>query len=231
MHMHPRHPVLDAIADFSDELRTLEAESTELRRLSPAVVKKFREIGVMRIVQPACYGGFEADPRVFNEAVYAISRASSSAGWVTGVVGVHSWNIGLFDDATQREVLGEDPDTWISSSYGPAGKAERDPGGHVLSGRWSFSSGSDYPAGQQWARVGIGQLDPVETGRPHQSVGPHPVPDRSGRAADGGAHREGCHLRSAICGRRGVRGFRPGRPSPSRPPYEPRPRRGNVGSR
>jgi len=151
MHMYPRHPVLDAIADFSDELRTLEAESTELRRLSPAVVKKFREIGVMRIIQPARYGGFEADPRVFNEAMYAISRASSSAGWVTGVVGVHSWNIGLFDDATQREVLGEDPDTWISSSYGPAGKAERVPGGHVLTGRWSFSSGSDYC---DWVFVG-----------------------------------------------------------------------------
>ncbi|GAA1267729.1 flavin-dependent monooxygenase [Pseudonocardia aurantiaca] len=149
--MYPTHPVLDAIADCSDELRRLEAESAELRRLAPELVKKFREIGVMRIVQPKRYGGFEADPRVFNEAMYAISRASSSAGWVTGVVGVHSWHIGLFDDKAQREVFGEDPDTWVSSSYGPSGTARRVTGGHVLSGRWSFSSGSDYC---DWVFVG-----------------------------------------------------------------------------
>ncbi|MEU0486275.1 flavin-dependent monooxygenase [Streptosporangium sp. NPDC006013] len=149
--MYPTHPVLDAIADFSDELRRLETESSELRRLSPGVVKKFREIGVMRIIQPARHGGYEADPRVFNEAMYAISRASGSAGWVTGVVGVHSWHIGLFPDKAQKEVFGADPDTWISSSYGPAGTAKQVPGGHVLTGRWSFSSGSDYC---DWVFVG-----------------------------------------------------------------------------
>jgi len=150
-HVYPTHPVLDALADIHDELCRLEAESCELRRLAPDIVKRFRDIGVMRLLQPSRYGGYEADPRVFNEAMYAISRASSCAGWVTGVVGVHSWHIGLFEDRTQAEVLGDNPDTWISSSYGPAGQATRVPGGHVLSGRWSFSSGSDYC---DWVFVG-----------------------------------------------------------------------------
>jgi 3-hydroxy-9,10-secoandrosta-1,3,5(10)-triene-9,17-dione monooxygenase len=157
-----RHPVLDAILDHGDELRRLEAESTELRRLAPDVVKWFREVGVMRLIQPKRYGGFEADPRVFNEAMYAISRQSPSAGWVTGVVGVHSWNIGLFDDRAQAEVLGEDPNTWISSSYGPAGKAKPVTGGHELSGRWSFSSGSDYC---DWVFVG-GMVEGADGGPP-----------------------------------------------------------------
>jgi len=160
--MYPTHPVLDELADYSAELRRLEADSAELRRLSPEVVKRFREIGVMRIIQPARYGGYEADPQVFNEAMHLISKASSSAGWVTGVVGVHSWHIGLFDDRAQREVFGEDPDTWISSSYGPAGTARRVKGGHVLSGRWSFSSGSDYC---DWVMVG-GLVDDGAGGPP-----------------------------------------------------------------
>ncbi|WP_063712855.1 acyl-CoA dehydrogenase [Sciscionella marina] len=150
-YMYPTHPVLDAIAEYAEELRRLETESIELRKLAPEIVKRFREIGVMRLLQPGRYGGMEADPRVFNEAMYAISRASSSAGWVTGVVGVHAWHIGLFDDRAQREVLGENPDTWLSSSYGPAGKAKRVKGGHVLTGRWGFSSGSDYC---DWVFVG-----------------------------------------------------------------------------
>ena len=70
---------------------------------------------------------------------------------MAGVVGVHSWHVGLLDDRAQAEVFGADPDTWVSSSYGPAGKARRVAGGHVLSGRWSFSSGSDFC---DWVFVG-----------------------------------------------------------------------------
>ena len=151
------HPVLDALREQQDEFAALEAESAQLRRLAPELVKRLRDSGVMRLLQPARLGGFEADPRVFNEAMYLISRASSSAGWVTGVVGVHSWHIGLFDARAQDEVLGADPDTWISSSYGPAGRATQVDGGHLLTGRWSFSSGSDYC---DWVFVGGLVTDP-----------------------------------------------------------------------
>jgi 3-hydroxy-9,10-secoandrosta-1,3,5(10)-triene-9,17-dione monooxygenase len=138
-----RHQVLDDIASSTDVLTTGEQESAELRRLAPSLVKHLREICVMRLMQPARYGGLEADPRVFSEAMFHISRQSSSAGWVTGVVGVHAWNLGLFDDRAQREVWGDDPDVWISSSYGPAGTAREVAGGYELTGRWGFSSGSD----------------------------------------------------------------------------------------
>jgi 3-hydroxy-9,10-secoandrosta-1,3,5(10)-triene-9,17-dione monooxygenase len=146
-----QHPVLDDIAAVADVISASDEESNAQRRLSPALVKQFREIGVMRIVQPSRYGGFEADPRVFNEVMYELSRHSPSAGWVVGVVGVHAWNAGLYEDRTQREVWGENPDVWISSCYAPSGTARRVTGGYVLSGRWGFSSGSDYC---DWAFVG-----------------------------------------------------------------------------
>lgn len=147
----PTHPVLDRLADLLPDLAEREAESTELRRLAPAVVKQLRDVGVMRIIQPRRYGGFEADPRVFNEALFTVAKASSSAGWVSGVVGVHSWHLGLYDDRAQAEVWADDPDTWISSSYGPSGTARVVPGGYELTGRWSFSSGSDQC---DWVFVG-----------------------------------------------------------------------------
>lgn len=149
--MPPTHPVLDRLAELLPDLAEREAESIELRRLAPAVVKQLRDAGVMRTIQPRRYGGFEADPRVFNEVMFTAARASSSAGWVTGVVGVHAWHLGLYDDRAQDEVWGEDPDTWISSSYGPSGTARAVPGGYELTGRWSFSSGSDQC---DWVFVG-----------------------------------------------------------------------------
>jgi 3-hydroxy-9,10-secoandrosta-1,3,5(10)-triene-9,17-dione monooxygenase len=149
--MYPTHPVLDGIAELGDDLRKLEVESTALRRLAPRVVTALRELGVVRLLQPLRHGGAEVDPRVFTEAVHALSQTSGSAGWVAGVVGVNTWHVGLFDAVTQAEVWGPDRDAWICSAYGAGGLAERVPGGHLLRGRWSFSSGSDDCG---WALLG-----------------------------------------------------------------------------
>lgn len=110
-----------------------------------------RDIGLMRLLQPARYGGREASPAAFVEAMLELSGACSAAGWVLGVVGVHHYHLGLYEDRLQREVWGEDEDTWISSSYAPSGTADQVEGGYVLRGRWSFSSGSDHC---RWAFVG-----------------------------------------------------------------------------
>lgn len=149
--MHFRHDSLDAILTEGKRLQESEADCIEERKLSVDTAKILRDAGIMRLLQPKRYGGFETDPGVFNAAMYEIARLSSSAGWVTGVVGVHSWHLGLFPDQAQKDVWGEDPDVWISSSYSPAGTARIVPGGYELTGRWGFSSGSDHC---DWVFVG-----------------------------------------------------------------------------
>lgn len=141
--MHFRHDAIDAALAEGDRLQALEVDCTAERRLSPDTAKILRDAGIMRLIQPKRYGGFEADPGVFCTAMYEIAQLSSSAGWVTGVVGIHSWHLGLFPNRAQQDVWGEDPDVWISSSYSPAGTARPVPGGYELTGRWGFSSGSD----------------------------------------------------------------------------------------
>jgi len=158
--MNFQHDAIDAVLDAGDRLRALEAECVEQRRLADDTAKILRDAGIMRILQPARYGGFEADPGVFNTAMHEISRLSSSAGWVTGVVGVHSWHLGLYPDRAQQDVWGQDPDAWISSSYSPAGTARIVPGGYELTGRWGFSSGSNHC---DWVFVGAMVTD--ETGQ------------------------------------------------------------------
>ena len=74
----------------------------------------------------------------------ALSRANPSAGWVAGVIGVHPWQLALFDERAQEAMWADDPATMHSSSYNPTGKAEKVDGGYRVSGRWSFSSGCDH---------------------------------------------------------------------------------------
>jgi len=145
------HPAIDALRAAGPELKAEAAVSADERRLSERAAKILRETGAMRLAQPARYGGLEADPRVFVEAMMLTSQFDGAAGWVLGVVGVHNWHIGLYADSVQAEVWGDDPDTWISSSYNYVGKATSVDGGFRLTGRWSFSSGCEHA---RWVFVG-----------------------------------------------------------------------------
>jgi 3-hydroxy-9,10-secoandrosta-1,3,5(10)-triene-9,17-dione monooxygenase len=156
-----KHPAVDALRDAGSELRNEAAVSADERRLSEGTVKILRETGAMRLIQPARYGGLEADPRCFVEAMMVAGQYDGAAGWVLGVVGVHNWHIGLYADSVQEEVWGGDPDTWISSSYNYVGRATRVDGGYRLTGRWGFSSGCEHAS---WVFVGGFVYD--ENGRP-----------------------------------------------------------------
>ena len=123
------------------------AEDDQLRRLSDSTWKLLLDGGFLRSLQPARFGGGEVSLVEFVDATIEISRASPSAGWVAGVIGVHPWQLGLFTEKAQQEMWRDDPATMHSSSYNPTGKAEKVAGGYKLSGRWSFSTGCDHCRG------------------------------------------------------------------------------------
>ncbi len=137
------HAVFTRIEEASSELAGRSAAADELGRLPDDVGKRLKDIGVVRMLQPADFGGDEADPRDFLAAVMEIGHSCPSAGWVAGVVGVHPWGLALCDERLQAEVWGDDPDTWVASPYAPMGTATPADGGYTVEGRWSFSSGTD----------------------------------------------------------------------------------------
>ena len=135
---------LGRVRDLVPALRERAPECEALRRVPDETFKEFQARGLLRALQPKRWGGFELDPWTFYEAVMEVAGACASSGWVLGVLGVHNWQLGLFAEAAQRDVWGNDSSVNVSSSYAPTGKVERVPGGFRLSGRWSFSSGCDH---------------------------------------------------------------------------------------
>lgn len=140
------HSVVQKIIKLGPALEETSAESNSLGKLSDRAVGLVREAETMRLLQPKQYGGYEAHPADFAEAVMATANYSPSAGWVTGVCGVHPWEMALMDPKLQEEVWGKDQDTWIASPYAPGGLAvpKEDGSGYTISGRWPFSSGTDH---------------------------------------------------------------------------------------
>jgi 3-hydroxy-9,10-secoandrosta-1,3,5(10)-triene-9,17-dione monooxygenase len=144
----------EVLAGVRELLPTLRerAQDTEDARVVPTdSIKALAETGFFRLLQPRAFGGYEADPMTFYTAVRLIASACGSTGWVSSVLGVHPWHLGLFTPEAQQEVWGTDQSTRISSSYAPTGKAVKVDGGHTVSGRWSFSSGCDHAT---WALLG-----------------------------------------------------------------------------
>ena len=126
-------------------------EADKLGKLPQSTVDRMKSAGVIRMLQPVEYGGMEAGPRQFAETVMGIAAINPSAGWVAGIVGFHPCQLAMADKSVQEEVWGTDPDTWIASPYMPNGMAVPVEGGYRMSGRWSFSSGTDHCT---WAFLG-----------------------------------------------------------------------------
>ncbi len=150
------HQVLDRVRDLVPELRDRAQKTEDARRLPGETVAALQESGFFRLLQPGRFGGYEADPIAFYDAVKLLAGACGSTGWVASILGVHPWHLALFPERAQEEVWGSDPDTRISSSYAPMGKARVVDGGYRLSGRWSFSSGCDHAT---WVFLGAPALD------------------------------------------------------------------------
>ncbi|RCW44557.1 3-hydroxy-9,10-secoandrosta-1,3,5(10)-triene-9,17-dione monooxygenase [Halopolyspora algeriensis] len=148
--------VVDGVRDLLPALRERAQKAEDARKVPEESIEALQESGFFRLLQPTRYGGYEADPETFYTAVKLIAGACGSTGWVASILGVHPWHLALFPQQAQEEVWGSDPDTRISSSYAPMGKATIVDGGYRLSGRWSFSSGCDHAT---WAFVGGPALD------------------------------------------------------------------------
>jgi 3-hydroxy-9,10-secoandrosta-1,3,5(10)-triene-9,17-dione monooxygenase len=138
------HEVIEGVRELLPVLRDRAQEAEDGRVVPADSIKALEGTGFFRLLQPAAFGGFEADPLTFYTAVRLIASACGSTGWVSSVLGVHPWHVGLFTPQAQQEVWGSDQATRISSSYAPTGKAVTVDGGHQVSGRWSFSSGCDH---------------------------------------------------------------------------------------
>lgn len=125
-------------------LRERAAATTAARSIDADTIRLLREAGLFRVLQPERWGGFEMEPGVFADIQIALAAGDMSAAWVYGVLGVHPFQLALFDDRAAQDVWGRDSSVLIASTYMPTGRATAVDGGFRFSGKWKFSSGSEH---------------------------------------------------------------------------------------
>jgi|HigsolmetaAR203D_1030402.scaffolds.fasta_scaffold02833_8 3-hydroxy-9,10-secoandrosta-1,3,5(10)-triene-9,17-dione monooxygenase len=134
--------------------------SEEMRQQPKETIEDFVRSGLIRMLQPAKFGGHELPFESLCDCIMIISKADPSTGWCFALLGLHSWMLSGWPEQAQREVWEKDPNALIASAFAPAGKAVPVDGGYQLQGKWHYSSGIDH---SDWAMVGA-MLPPEKEG-------------------------------------------------------------------
>ena len=98
--------VLDRVVAMADQLRDQAAEAERIGRLTDDSVKVMKAAGLIRLLQPKSYQGFEVHPREFAETVMAVAALDPASGWINGVVGVHPYQLAYADPQAWKDVMG-----------------------------------------------------------------------------------------------------------------------------
>ena len=100
--------------------RAAQAESE--RRVPVATVAEMKAAGLFDVLKPKRYGGYEMDPQVFYDICMTLAEGCMSTAWIYGVIGVHNWQIALFDPRAAEDVWKDDSSVLIASTYMPKGQ-------------------------------------------------------------------------------------------------------------
>ncbi len=123
----------------------------ELRRMPEENIRAILDSGLMPLMRPRMFGGYEGDWMTQIDCVSEVARFCGSTGWCMTFLIQHQYFLSLFPEEAQRFVYERQPDPTILTSFYQTGQAKEVRGGFEVGGRWHFGSAGDYC---QWAILG-----------------------------------------------------------------------------
>jgi 3-hydroxy-9,10-secoandrosta-1,3,5(10)-triene-9,17-dione monooxygenase len=144
--------LLDRARALVPRLAERASACTAARSVPAETIAEFHEAGILNVLQPRRFGGFQGPFRLFSRIVEELTYGCASSAWVYAVLAEHQWIIAQYPEQAQLDVWTDDPLAVASSSLAPRAAAEKTPGGWRVSGKFNFSSGCDHA---QWAILAV----------------------------------------------------------------------------
>lgn len=135
-------PLLEANADMTERNR----------RVADDNIAAIRAAGLYKIMVPRRFGGLETDIRTKMEVSRELAMGCGSTSWVTTLLNVCAFFLGLASAEVQEDVWGHNSEARIAGVFAPLGKTKRVTGGLVVTGKWPWASGCLHA---DWAMVGL----------------------------------------------------------------------------
>jgi indole-3-acetate monooxygenase len=111
--------------------------------LPPDVLDAMFDAGLFKLLLPHAYGGFELAPADYIQCVEAIAEGDASAAWCMNQGSGCSMASAYVAPEVAREIWSGPRDV-VAWGQGPGAKAIRTEGGWLVTGTWSFASGSRH---------------------------------------------------------------------------------------
>lgn len=135
--------VLDRARALAPSFRAHRRAIERDRRLPAEMLDALIDLGALRALAPASVGAPELAPLELIELIETLARGDAAAGWITMVAATTSLAGGYLAEEGAREIFGRG-ETIACGVFAPGGRATPVEGGHRVSGRWSFGSGSTH---------------------------------------------------------------------------------------
>ena len=135
---------LDTARQFAAEVARQADYIDEARELPPELAGEMEDRGFFRLLVPRSLGGSELALPDFLRVVEVFAGVDASTAWCVNQNNVWATNSTRMSLRTAREIWGKPRSIVTNGPPHPGTKAVPTDGGYVLSGRWSFSSGSDH---------------------------------------------------------------------------------------
>jgi alkylation response protein AidB-like acyl-CoA dehydrogenase len=158
-----RAELVQRVADIVPVLRANALWGDQHRRLADEVVNAMVEAGVIRMLVPTQYGGYESDMQTIVDVGIQLGRGDGSPAFCATAWWAQCWAVAHFPDSVQDEVFAH-PDMPICGTLVPNGKGEITKDGVVVSGEWGFNSGAWH---SQWKVLSTlvtnpaGEIEPI----------------------------------------------------------------------
>ena len=137
---------------LAPKLRERAVQAERDRNIPQASVDEYIAAGLIHILQPKRWGGYEHDHEVaFDVAVELGKSTCGSSAWCLNYLTDHACILALFPEEAQHDVWSRNTAACIATSAAPTGKVSVAPGGYRLDGRWSWCSGLRH---SQWIMIG-----------------------------------------------------------------------------
>ena len=124
---------------------------TAARKLSDETISEFHQAGILRVLQPRRFGGYQASFGLFLQILDILIEGCASSAWVYAILGELQWVVASLPERGQEEIWGADPRAVAAGSIIPRALARRCDGGWRITARYPFGSGSLHA---RWAFIG-----------------------------------------------------------------------------
>ncbi len=133
--------IVAAARALAPEIAARAADTEAQRRLPADLAGKIAAAGLFRMAVPRALGGAEASPAEIFAALEVLGAADAATGWCTMIAATTALCAAYLPEPHASAIFA-DPLAITGGVFAPLGKAVVDGDDYVVSGRWSWASGS-----------------------------------------------------------------------------------------